>query len=435
MKAIDIAVKDLIRSYRSASALLFMFGLPLLVTGLFYFMFGNIAQSGDFSLPRTKLIIANMDAGGPKFQVNPKNIPGGKMAKTMGDLVISILQSQDFANLIEISLAPDPATARAAVDNQTAQVAIIIPADFSKQFADQNGQAEVQFYQDPTLTVGPAIMRAILNRFMDGMSGVKIAIKVFLDEADTKDDGLAPQVVDQYLNVSLAQSDNLEEKLLDVHAPASAPASKEAATHNLLLSMISPIMAGMMVFYAFYTGASSAQSIQREEEEHTLPRLFTTPTSQATILTGKLLSVFATVSVQVIVLIFAAHFIFGIQWGKFLPMALIAAGLVVSASSFGVFIVSLMKNSKQAAPIFGGALTVTGMLGMIRVFAVGSATASQMGDTVSLLVPQGWAIRGFLQAMDGREPLSAVIVSSLILLAWAIVFFVIGILRFNRRYA
>ncbi len=434
MKAIDIAVKDLIRSYRSASMLVFMFGLPLLVTGLFYFMFGNIAKSGDFSLPRTKVIIANMDAGGPEFQVNPKNIPGGKMAKTMGELVVSILQSNDFADLIEVSMAADPAAARAAVDDRTAQVAIIIPADFSKQFADVNGQAEVQFYQDPTLTVGPAIMRAILNRFMDGMSGVKIAVNVFLDEADPKDDALAPQVVDQYLKVSLAQSDDVEGELLDVHAPASAPANKEAATRNILLSMISPIMAGMMVFYAFYTGASTAQSILREEEERTLSRLFTTPTPQATILTGKLLAVFTTVSVQVVVLIFAAHFIFGIQWGAFPPMAISAAGLVVCASSFGVFIVSLMKDTKQAGPIFGGALTVTGMLGMIRVFAVGSATAARMGDTVSLLVPQGWAIRGLLQAMDSREPLSAVMVTALIMLGWAIAFFVIGILRFNRRY-
>src|SRR5512142_2504225 len=125
MKAFDIAFKDLTLSFRRASALLFMFGLPLMVTGMFYFMFGNMARSGEFTLPRTKVIVANMDAGGPKFQVNPKNIPGGKMAKTMGDLMVSILQSNDFADLIEVSLAADPEAARAAVDNQAAQVAII----------------------------------------------------------------------------------------------------------------------------------------------------------------------------------------------------------------------------------------------------------------------------------------------------------------------
>ncbi len=61
-----------------------MFGVPLLVTGMFYLMFGNIAQNGGFDLPRTKVIIANMDAGGPKFQINPKNIPGGKESEDDG---------------------------------------------------------------------------------------------------------------------------------------------------------------------------------------------------------------------------------------------------------------------------------------------------------------------------------------------------------------
>ena len=42
MKIIDIALKDLTRSMRSTFAILFMFGVPLLVTGMFYFMFGNI---------------------------------------------------------------------------------------------------------------------------------------------------------------------------------------------------------------------------------------------------------------------------------------------------------------------------------------------------------------------------------------------------------
>ena len=48
MKAIDIAIKDLRRSFRSVFAVVFMFGVPLLVTGMFYLMFGNIAQSGGF---------------------------------------------------------------------------------------------------------------------------------------------------------------------------------------------------------------------------------------------------------------------------------------------------------------------------------------------------------------------------------------------------
>ena len=408
MKALDIAVKDMTRFFRSPSAVVFMLGIPLLVTGMFYFMFGNIASGGEFDLPRTKVIIANMDKGGPKFQVNRKNIPGGKDAHTMGELIVGILQSKDVADLIDVSLAPDAATARNAVDKQTAQVALIIPSDFSKQFADPDSKATIEFYQDPTLTIGPAIMRAILNRFTDGMAGVKIAVDVFLDEADPRDYGLTGQIVQQYLDVSLAQADDPESELLDVHIPSSVPQSRREENQNVLLRLITPIMGGMMVFYAFYTGTSTSQSILREEEERTLPRLFTTPTPQATILTGKLMAVFLTVFVQVIVLLIAARLIFDIQWGDYRLVALMVAGIVSSASSFGIFVTSFLKNVRQGGVLFGGVLTVTGMLGMISVFDLTSPGAARMGDTVSLLVPQGWAVRGLMQTING-QPFTSVL--------------------------
>jgi len=222
MKALDIALKDMLRSFRSFFAIIFMFVVPLLVTGMFYFMFGNIAENGDFNLPRTKVIVANMDEGGPKFQVNPKNIPGGKKADTMGELVVSIMESDEMADLIEVSLAPDPESARAVVDAQETQVAIVIPENFSKEFADVYGEAVIEFYQDPTLTIGPDIIRAIMDRFMDGMSGVKIAVKVFLEDAQPEEQMLTVQLVQEYLDVSLAEADDVKGELLDVRSPSTA---------------------------------------------------------------------------------------------------------------------------------------------------------------------------------------------------------------------
>ncbi len=434
MKAFDIALKDMTRSFRSFFAIVFMFVVPLLITGMFYFMFGNLASEGGFDLPRTQVVIANLDEGGPKFQVNPKNIPGGREADTMGELIVNILESDEIADLIDVTFAPSAEAARAAVDTQAAQVAIIIPNDFSHQFADQDGEAVIEFYQDPTLTIGPGIIRAIMNRFMDGMAGVKIAANVFRDEADASQYALVGQVIQGYLDRSLALRENPEDDLLDVRTPPGAQESDAEQSQNILLTIITPIMGGMMIFYAFFTGASTAQSILKEEEERTLPRLFTTPTSQATILSGKLLAVFLTVSVQVSVLIVAAHLIFAIQFGDFSSVALVALGIVFSASSFGVFINSFLKTTKQGGVLFGGVLTVTGMLGMISIFAIGSPSAAQMGDTVSLLVPQGWAVRGLLQAMNG-EPVPTLLVTTLALLVWSVAFFTIGVWRFNRRYA
>jgi ABC-type Na+ efflux pump permease subunit len=409
-----------------------MFVIPLLVTGMFYFMFGNLADNGGFNLPRTKVIVANLDEGGPKFNLDPDNIPGGKEADTMGELILGILQSDEMADLIEVTLAADAEAARAAVDSQQAEVAIIIPADFSDQFADLEGEAVIEFYQDPTLTIGPAILRAILDRFTEGMSGVKIAVNVFLDEAAPEEQYLAGEVVQRYLKISLAEADDIESELLDVRAPAGAGETTKSA--NLLLSIITPIMGGMMTFYAFFTGTSTAQSILKEEEERTLPRLFTTPTSQAAILTGKFLSVFLTVSVQVTVLLIAAKLIFDIQWGDTVSVILAAIGIVFTASAFGIFVNSFLKNTKQGGVIFGGVLTVTGMIGMISIFAMNSPNAAQLGDTVSLLVPQGWAIRGLIQVMNG-EAVTSVLTTTLVSLVWSAAFFVIGVMRFNRRYA
>ena len=157
MKIFDIALKDMTRSFRSAFALVFMFGVPLLMTGMFYLMFGSAANNDQgFNVPVTKVVVANLDQGGPSFEAAKAQFPGGSQAHSMGDMILATLQDKSFANLMEISLADSAEAARADVDNQKAGVALIIPADFSQRFSDLNGQATIELYKDPTLTIGPS---------------------------------------------------------------------------------------------------------------------------------------------------------------------------------------------------------------------------------------------------------------------------------------
>jgi ABC-type multidrug transport system permease subunit len=151
-------------------------------------------------------------------------------------------------------------------------------------------------------------------------------------------------------------------------------------------------------------------------------------------LSGKFLSVLLIVLVQVVVLIVVARLIFGIRWGEPAPAALAAVSLVLIASSFGICVNSFLKSTKTAGTVFGGVLTLTGMLGMISVFAQGSPGAETLSGTVSLLVPQGWAIRGLMQAMHGA-PLRDVVLTAAVMLVCSVAFFVTGVWRFNKRYA
>jgi len=430
VKAVDIALKDLKSALRSASALVFMFGMPLLVTGMFYLMFGNLAAQGGFNLPRTTVAIANLDQNAPTLPGSSRNIPGGVRAKTLSGLVVEVLQSADLRELLDVRLVLDAPTAQRMVDERQAQVALIIPQDFSRQFNDPYSQTAIIFYQDPTLTIGPGVVESIMNQFMDGLAGVKIAVDVALDQPGAFPPEQIGALVQGFLDRSVSQSEDLSQALLYVH-PLGEP--ERAEPENPLRKIVEPIMGGMMIFYAFYTGAATGQSILLEEERRTLQRLFTTPTPQSTILSGKLLAVFLTVLVQVGTLTLAARLIFGIDWGGSPATVSALVGTVFIASSFGIFINSLQRDTRKSGLIFGGLLTITGMLGMISIFTLSSPSASQMGGTVSLLAPQGWAVRGLLQASGGR-PLSEALLTGLAMLVWSAAFFAVGVYRFNRRY-
>jgi len=424
MKILDIAIKDLIRSFRSLFALVFMFGVPLLVTGMFYIMFGSMASGNEgFSLPRTAVVIANLDAGSQQFQA--VNMPDGRSANSLGDVIVQVLQDDQFADLLEVSIASDAASARQAVDGQKAGVAILIPANFSASFTDPEQTSALEVYQDPTLTIGPRIVRDILSQFMDSFAAAKITVGLAL-QYDPQGSQIS-QVVQDFL--ASAPTEDLQAALLDTRAGQT-----QASSFDFLHLVVAPIMAGMLIFYAFFTGTSTAQSIIQEDEAGTLPRLFTTPTPQSVILAGKFLAVGLTVIIQVIVLLATAWLIFGIEWGALPAVAAAALGAMAAAATFGIFINSLLKNTKQGGMIFGGVLTVSGMIGMMPTFLGNMAQMPVAMQTAALFVPQGWAIRSLKLAMD-HAPAEAILINLLVLLAWSAAFFLIGVWRFQKRYA
>jgi len=65
MKLLAITLKDLRRSFRSLFSITFMFGVPLLVTALFWFIFGSFSggEEEGFTLPPTTVQVVNLDEG------------------------------------------------------------------------------------------------------------------------------------------------------------------------------------------------------------------------------------------------------------------------------------------------------------------------------------------------------------------------------------
>jgi ABC-2 type transport system permease protein len=138
------------------------------------------------------------------------------------------------------------------------------------------------------------------------------------------------------------------------------------------------------------------------------------------------------VTVQVIVTLIAGAIIFGIRWGELLPVAAAVVALVISAAGFGLFLISFLRSSRQAGIVMGGALTVTGMAG--GLMTTGFSSPPGFIKSLSLVVPQGWSLRGWLQVLEGAGP-GDLALSLLVTTAIGAVLFAVGALVFRRRFA
>ena len=431
MTILDIAFKDLVRSFRSLFAVGMMFGAPLLITGLIYFAFGGLsAGTGRFNLPELTVAVVNQDepvTGQPAF----------------GDMLLTYFADPAMPAWLHVRPFATEAEARAAVNQRAAGVALIIPPGFSSAMLAEQGSGPaasptpaLTLINDPTLTIGPQIVQDLVRLFVDSVTGARIALTTAADQAQARHVAVDPAALQalgqQYAAWAADTERNIHHSatpILAVRAPASTAAT--GAPANDVARLMGNIMAGMLVFFVFFTGANTAQSILQEDEEGTLARLFTTPVSRTTILGGKFVAVYLTIGVQAMVLVIASALMFKIDWGQPASLALVLVGITLAAAGFGVCLLSFVKGLRQSGPMIGGVLSVTGMLG--GLFTSGIAMPAAF-ETINLLLPQGWAFRGLKLVLDGAD-LGSVLVPVLVSAAIGAGLFAIGALSFRRRFA
>lgn len=423
MKIFDIALKDLKHIFQSVFSLVMMFGAPLMITGLLYFAFGGLSSGkGGFSLPVTSVQVVNLDQ--PDMQ---------KTSFAAGQMLTDFLQDKSLSDILEVSLAQDETSARLAVDEQQAGVAIIIPNDFTSAVTSPDQTASVIIYQDPTLTIGPSIVKDLVNHFMDGFSGSKIASQVTMEMWKASnaqvDPSLQYNVAQQY--TTWLQS-NGHGKGESVPALSIVPPVGKAQSSNQGAALIGPIMAGMLVMFVFFMGANGAESIILEDEQGTLDRIFSTPTSLWSILGGKFLGVFVTLCIQTAILLLASTFLFGIQWGRPETVILVSFGFIVASAGFGVLLMSFVKNSRQTGPVLGGFMTLTGMLG--GLFTTGIPTIPAGFTKVTLVTPQGWALQAWLKSLSGAGA-EQILIPVMVMVLMGFAFLGIGMVLFRKRFA
>jgi ABC-2 type transport system permease protein len=419
MKVLDIALKDLVRSFRSAMFVGMTLAAPLLITGLLYLAFGGFSvPTASVELPPVTVAVVNLDQ------------PAGQNLN-FGSQIADFLKSEQMPTWLTAKDYPDEAAARKALEDRQLGMVLILPSDLSSSVT-AGKPAIVTLLSDPTLSLTPRIVQEMVQLYLDGTTGARAGYQaaslqlgkqgITLDAAGTQ------QYFDAYVkNYTALQSGESSGTSLVETRTTGIPANNQG-----LQTMFAGILAGQMIFFAFYSGAYASMSILKESEEGTLPRLFTTPTSRTTILTGKVLAVFMTVLVQIPVLMLLGSLAFKIQWGQ--PFVVLAALLatVIACSGLGLFLMSFVKTTRQAGPVLGGALTALGMFG--GLFTVAIPNMPVVFNTIAKFTPHGWALTSWKLALQNAS-LSEIAVPALVLTGIGLVLFAVGNLNFRRRMA
>jgi ABC-2 type transport system permease protein len=421
MIILHIALKDLARSLRSPFVLAFMLILPLLEAGLPYLAFSNL--SAGLNVQKTRVWIVNLDQ---PVEAYPDFLAG--------DLLAEMLKDDGLKGLLDASVADSESAARAAVDSRATDVAVIIPPGITAALFSGMDRMEIEIYHDPALTLGPAVVRDVVTNFLDGFAGSLIAADTAAaraaEDGMSLDEKTRLEIMRRYGDWAQGIGRSLQQGIHPAIRYEDSAAVQES--DSVMKAQIGPIMLGMLVFFAFFVGAISAQSILREAELGTLARLYRTPASKAAILTGKFAAVEILLALQVSLLVGIGAGLFGIDWGDPIPVVLNGLGLVVSAGGFGIMLIAFMRTTRQAFLVMGGAVILTGMAG--GTMTTWFADVPALFKTVNLLTPQGWILRGFSAAMHGGS-LTDALVPAAVGMGLGLLFLWIGIRKMNSRFA
>ncbi len=413
MKILYIAWKDLLRSYRNLFLVGMAFVAPLLMGLLFSSAFGG---SEEFSIAAINIGIVNLDQVSSGFSA--------------GEAVVDLLSDQDLADLLQPTIFKSEKEAFDAIVDEKIQAAVIIPANLSLAVTDLEKTAQIRIIHDPTLSLSPQIIKSILDQMASGFSGAKITSAIIAQELTKQgkpvDSLLILSGVESYTK-RIQGTSNAEQGYLVQHPEISQTEEK-----SLKQQIVSGVMASMMIFFTFFTGSYGAQTILEEQEKGTLARMITSPSRLLVILGGKIIGVIVIMLLQMTVLIISSSFLFKINWGDPLKITLAVLTTSAAASGLGLFLMSLVKDTRQAGIVLGGVLTVMGMAG--GLFTGGIENLPPFLDKLKLFTPHGWSSRVW-DLVQGNSGVVEMAPDLAILFSIGLILFMIGVFLFRRRFS
>jgi ABC-2 type transport system permease protein len=192
---------------------------------------------------------------------------------------------------------------------------------------------------------------------------------------------------------------------------------------------------GYTILFVFLTAQATASSIYREKREGSFRRLMAAPVRKAAMLVGKMLPNFITGLIQIAVIFAIGVLVLPLLGLERLalgndPLALVLVSLLLALCStgLGILIAAIARTEAQIGGLSTLALWTMGAVGgcLFPAFLLGGLL-----DVVGKVVPHYWAIQAYQGLMVRGRGLADVAPEMLVLLGFTLLFFIVGLWRFD----
>lgn len=334
-------------------------------------------------------------------------------------------------------------------------------SDYSQQFIDKMKENNTFNFQNSDMqgaveSVGEGNSLTALIIKKDFASQIKNGEKIKLDMIKIKDDIMiltlrqmissdlseitqAAEIADitvDFLNKNIVDIDYETEKKsaynkvieawkyrvpVEMELLSADTAKKTNGYDSLKHSMI-----GFSLFFSMYAMVFGIGTILYDKQHKIWQRMLVSPVSAASILGGSMVTVYLTGFVQMMFLILAGKYIFGIDWGDSMAgVTLVVGAFVFAVTSLGLMLSGFVKTNAQLSSVTPLVLTGTSMLGgcMWPLDIVNNKILLFLAQ----LTPQKWAMEGIESIASYGRGFQSAVIPTCILILMGIIFFAVGV--------
>lgn len=363
-----MAANDLRRRLRDRSALITAFVAPFALAAIISLALGAGGEGLEAKIGLVdsdgSLISRELTSG----LLNPPP-PGGRQQE--GGLTFVPVQSEDAA--------------LRDIDAERLGAALVVPAGFGAALGSGSPQP-LRVVRDAERAITGEIAVAIGRELLARVNASSLSVAV-VDSATRGGSNDRAQVAAQAASVPL-------------------PIGLEMAPVGGDLKLAAYFGPSMGVLFLFLTVGVGARSLLAEQREGTLARLRASPIRVTDIVAAKTVSVLVLGLASMLTLWLATSVVFGASWGPTLLVVLLIAATVFAIAGISSLVTALSRTEQQAE---GATSMITFTLAILGGNFVSPGDLPEALRRLSLLTPNGWALRSFTDLSTGAADFTAIV--------------------------